>query len=55
MKEEMLKFVSDLINCDDVNSIVFNSNDECANNRIIASVITVSKKTKQTKEVEEGF
>ena len=39
MKEEMLKFVSDLINRDDIESIQFDDSEVCANNRIIASVI----------------
>ena len=39
MKEEMLKFVSDLINRDDVESIQFDDSEMCANNRIVASVI----------------
>ena len=39
MKEEMLKFASDLINRDDVESIHYGGYDEWANGRILASVI----------------
>jgi hypothetical protein len=39
MKEEMVKFVSDLINRDDVESIQFDDSKTCADNRILASVI----------------
>jgi hypothetical protein len=39
MKEEMLKFVSDLINRDDVESIHYGGYDEWANSRILASII----------------
>lgn len=39
MKEEMMKLLEELFNCEDVESIQFNDSEMCANNRIIASVI----------------
>jgi len=39
MKEEMLKLLESLIDCNEMNSIQFDNADECANSRIIASVI----------------
>lgn len=39
MKEEIMKLLEELFNCEDVESIQFNDSEMCANNRIIASVI----------------
>ena len=39
MKEEIMKLLEELFNCEDVESIQFDDSEMCANNRIIASVI----------------
>ena len=39
MKEEMLKLLEELFNCEDVESIQFDDSEMCANNRIVVSVI----------------
>lgn len=39
MKEEMLKLLEELFDCEDVESIRFDDSEMCANNRIVASVI----------------
>ena len=39
MKEEMMKLLEELFNCEDVESIQFDDSEMCANNRIVASVI----------------
>ena len=39
MKEEMVKLLEELFNCEDVESIQFDDSEMCANNRIVASVI----------------
>lgn len=39
MKEEIMKLLEELFNCEDAESIQFDDSEMCANNRIIASVI----------------
>ena len=39
MKEEIMKLLEELFNCEDVESIQFDDSEMCANNRIVASVI----------------
>lgn len=45
MKEEIMKLLEELFNCEDVESIQFDDSEMCANNRILASVIKEKAET----------